>query len=424
MAATDKLNDKAVQKALREAAAAGRPIKVSDGGGLRLDAQPTGRGWWRLRYFASGKEAMISLGIYPEVSLSEARQKRATARQSVAAGINPSETRKADKVAHAAQEEARALASAGLPGPGTFEHVARRWHALRSPDWAESYSEKIIGRLEGKVFPYIGTRPVSEVQPPELLKLLRRCEDAGIVETAHRVRDSCSEVFRFAVAEGLASSDPARDLARALRKHTTKHIPSITDPTRFGELLRAIAGYRGTPAVKACLSLAALVFLRPGSELRGARWQEFDLDAGTWHVPAERMKRGQHGKANGPAHLVPLSPQAVAILREIHPLTGSGPLVFPGVRSREKPISENTLNAALNALGFDSAEHRAHGFRASARTMLAERLNFPVEVIEAQLAHAVPDALGKAYNRTQFLDQRRIMMTAWADYLDRLRRAT
>jgi integrase len=421
MAASGLLTDKAIRAALKAAELASKPRKISDGAGLVLVARPNGAGWWRLRYWRDGKEGMLSLGVYPGVSLKTARERREEARRLIAAGGDPSEQRKAGKEERLQSRAAQALAAAGLPALGTFEEVARRWHALRSPDWAATYSTKIIARLEGKVFPYIGARPIREIQPPELLKILRRCEEAGIVETAHRVRDTCSEVFRFAVSEGIADSDPARDLAGALRKHTTKHIASITDPQRFGELLRAIASYRGTPVVKAGLTLAALVFLRPGQELREARWSEFDLDAGVWLVPASRMKRGKAGKENGPDHIVPLSRQAVEVLEEIRPLTGHQPLVFQGLRNREKPMSENTLNAALDSLGFSSVEHRAHGFRASARTMLAERLGIAPEVIEAQLAHSVPDALGRAYNRTQFLDQRRALMTQWADYLDQLR---
>ena len=421
MAASDILTDKAIRAALKAAELGGKPRKMSDGGGLVLEARPNGAGWWRLRYWRDGKEGMLSLGVYPEVSLKTARERRDDARRLLAAGGDPSQQRKAEKAQRNQIRTAQALADAGLPAVGTFEEVARRWHALRSPDWAATYSDKIIARLEAKVFPYVGARPVSEIQPPELLKILRRCEEAGIVETAHRVRDTCSEVFRFAVSEGIANSDPARDLAGALRKHTTRHISSITDPVRFGELLRAIATYRGTPVVKAGLALAALVFLRPGQELREARWEEFDLDAGLWMVPASRMKRGKAGKSNGPDHAVPLSRQAIEVLEEIRPLTGHQPWVFQGLRNREKPMSENTLNAALDSLGFGSAEHRAHGFRASARTMLAERLGIAPEVIEAQLAHAVPDALGRAYNRTQYLEQRRALMTQWADYLDQLR---
>lgn len=421
MAATDLLHDKTIRAALKEAAASGNPIKLNDGGGLVLDVRANQVGLWRWRWYRDEREGMLSLGRYPEVSLKDARQRRDEFRKQHAAGIDVSAKRKAEKVDSRRQRESQALADAGLPALDTFEHVARRWYEIRSPDWAPTYSNKIIARLEGKVFPYIGRRPVSEIQPPELLAILRRCEAAGIVETAHRVRDTCSEVFRFAVAEGLATSDPARDLARALRRHTTKHIASITDPERFGELLRAIAGYRGTPVVKAALTLAALVFLRPGQELRVAQWDEFDLDAGTWMVRASRMKRRKEGKENGPDHEVPLSRQAIEVLREIQPLTGNGPYVFRGVRHRDKPISENTLNAALDALGFDKTMHRPHGFRASARTMLTERLGIARDVIEAQLAHAVPDALGRAYNRTTFIDQRRELMQTWADYLDRLR---
>ncbi|WP_298231909.1 integrase arm-type DNA-binding domain-containing protein [uncultured Azohydromonas sp.] len=421
MAAGELLTDKAIKAALKTAAETGKAVKVKDSGGLYLEAQPSGAGWWRLRYWLAGKENRLSLGTYPDTGLKDARLKRDEARRLVLAGTDPSAARKAGKEAQRQQAEVQRLAAAGEPLPGSFEEVARRWHALRSHEWAPSYADKIIARLQGKVFPYIGARPVVDIKPPELLALLRRCEAAGIVETAHRVRDTCSEVFRFAVAEGLAESDPARDLAGALRRHTTKHIASITDPARFGELLRAIAGYRGTPVVKAALNLAALVFLRPGEELRCARWEEFDLAAGTWLVPADRMKRRQAGKLYGPDHLVPLSRQAVDILRELQPLTIRSGLVFQGERDRGKPISNNTLNAALDSLGFTSAEHRAHGFRASARTMLHERLRVAPEVIEAQLAHAVPDALGRAYNRTTFEEQRRDLMQTWADYLDRLR---
>lgn len=415
--ATDTLSDTAIRKAKP----GDKPRKLADGGGLFLLLQPNGSRWWRFKYRIDGKEKLLSLGVYPDVGLADARRRRDEARALVAAGTDPSASRQTDKAARTSQAEAQRLAAAGEPLPGTFEHVARRWHNQRTPEWAPSYANKVIGRLEGKVFPHIGARPVADIQPPELLAILRRLESEGIVETAHRVRDTMSEVFRFAVAEGLTTSDPARDLARALRKHTTKHLASITDPARFGELLRAVDTYRGTPIVRSALKLAALVFLRPGAELRQARWEEFDLDAGTWLVPAGRMKRGKDGKANGPDHLVPLSRQAVEVLRDLQKFTGSSALVFRGERHRDKPISENTLNAALDAMGFTNTEHRAHGFRASARTMLHERCKIDPAVIEAQLAHAVPDALGKTYNRTQFVDDRRQMMQTWADYLDRLR---
>ena len=311
MATSNKLSDKAVKAALKVAQQTGLSRKLSDGNGLVLDVRPTGSGWWRWRYWIDGREGMLSMGTYPDVSIAEARGRRDEARKQVATGNDPSEQRKVEKKVKAKKAENARLTLAGLPGIGTFEFVARDWYLKRKGDWADTYSTKIIRRLEAKVFPYIGARPIAEILPPELLDVLRRCERDGIVETAHRVRDTCSEVFMYAIAEGSVTTNPARDLARALSKHTTKHIASVTDPKRFGELLRAIHGYQGTPIVKAALSLAALVFLRPGAELRHARWEEFDLDTATWEVPSERMKREKDGKANGPDHIVPLSSQAV-----------------------------------------------------------------------------------------------------------------
>jgi integrase len=417
MASTNTLTDLAIRKA----APGDKPRKLADGGGMYLEIRPSGARYWRLKYRVNGTEKRLSLGVYPEVTLAQARVKRDAARALVAQGIDPSETRKAEKVRHQRQQIAQALAAAGEPVPDTFEYVAREWYETRRDDWSTSYGEKVLSRLVKDVFPFIGNRPVSEVTPPELLALLRRIEGRGVVETAHRARENCSQVFRFAVATGRATSDPARDLVDALKRPRVKHFAAITDPMRFGELLRAIDRYQGTPVVRAALKLASLVFLRPGEELRSACWDEFDLDAGVWSVPAARMKRRKDGKEYGPVHLVPLSRQAVEVLRDLYPLTGGGPVVFRGYKGKNRPISENTLNAALDAMGFDSDQHRAHGFRASARTMLAERLNVDEKVIEAQLAHSVPDKLGRAYNRTQFTDQRRQMLQTWADYLDTLR---
>ncbi len=396
--------------------------RLTDGGGLYLLLFVKGGSHaWRFDYTHEGKRKTLSLGTYPDTGLSLARRKADEARRLLAEGINPSTVRKEAKTATVQALEDERRADAGLPALGSFEEVARSWFEVQRSDWAATYANKVIRRLELYVFPYIGRRPVGEITPPELLAVLRRLESRGVVETAHRVRDTCSQVFRFAVAEGRVTSDPARDLAGALKTHQTKHIPAITDPARFGELLRSIDGCRGIPATREGLKLAALLFLRPGAELRAAEWSEFDLDAALWTVPATRMKRRKHAKENGPPHLVPLPRQAVEILRELRRLTGHQQFVFQGVRDRSKTISENTLNAALSALGFGPAEMRMHGFRAAARTMLAERLNFDDKVIEAQLAHAVPDALGRAYNRTQFVEQRREMLQTWADYLDKLR---
>lgn len=396
--------------------------RLTDGGGLYLLLFVKGGSHaWRFDYTHEGKRKTLSLGTYPDTGLSLARRKADEARRLLAEGINPSTARKEARTAIVQALEGERRADAGLPALGSFEEVARSWFDVQRGDWAATYANKVIRRLELYAFPYIGRRPVGEITPPELLAVLRRLEARGVVETAHRVRDTCSQVFRFAVAEGRVTSDPARDLAGALRTHQTKHIPAITEPARFGELLRAIDGCRGIPATREGLKLAALLFLRPGAELRAAEWSEFDLDAALWSVPASRMKRRKHAKENGPPHLVPLPRQAVEILRELRRLTGHQRFVFQGVRDRSKTISENTLNAALSALGFGPDEMRMHGFRAAARTMLAERLNFDDKVIEAQLAHAVPDALGRAYNRTQFFEQRRAMLQTWADYLDKLR---
>lgn len=417
MSALNNLTDTAIRKA----APGEKPRKMADGGGLYLELQPSGAKYWRLKYRFGGKEKRLSLGTYPAVTLAEARRRRDDAKALLASGTDPSAARQAAKADKVQAEQVATLLASGEPLPGTFEAVARDWLAVQRDGWAPSYHVKVEARLANHVFPYIGNLQAADVAPPDLLAVLRRVEARGTVESAGRVRETCSQVFRFAVAEGRITSNPARDLAGALKTHVTKHIPAITEPLRFGELLRCIDAYRGTPAVRAALQLAALVFLRPGSELREAKWVEFDLDAAVWLVPAERLKRRKAGKLHGPPHLVPLSRQAVAILQDLFPLTGRGEHVFPGVRHRNEPMSLNTLNAALDAMGFNGDEHRAHGFRASARTMLHERLNYPPEVIEAQLAHSVPDALGRAYNRTQHADRRRDMLQAWADYCDRLR---
>ncbi|MFT3818336.1 MAG: integrase arm-type DNA-binding domain-containing protein [Rubrivivax sp.] len=421
MAGSELLSDRAIRAALKAAAESGKARKISDGGGLLLEARPTGAGWWRWRFWRDGTEGMLSLGTYPEVSLAQARQKRDTARKDAAAGVDPSQARKTAKAERKAAAAAAALEAAGLPAADSFEAVAREWHAARRDDWSASYAEKVLARLVTDVFPYIGRRQVASITPAELLDVLRRIEARGVIETAHRAHESCSQVFRYAVGKGLVASDPARDLKGLLRKPQVRHFPAITKPERLAELLHACDGYAGTPVVRAALRLAPMLLLRPG-ELRQAQWAEFDLDGATWTIPAERMKREKAGKASGPPHLVPLPPQAVQVLRDLQPLTGAGPWVFRGERHHDRPMSENTVNAALRAMGFPADEVTGHGFRATARTILAERLNVPETVIEAQLAHSVRDSLGRAYNRTQFLDQRRTMMVTWADYLDRLRK--
>lgn len=396
--------------------------RLSDGEGLYLLLFVNGGAHgWRLDYTIHGKRKTLSLGTYPDTGLKLAREKAEHGRQLVAAGADPSDRRKAIKAQHAQTREASEREASGLPTLGSFEEVAREWFDTRRGDWAASYGDKIIRRLEVDVFPWLGREQAGSITPPQLLEVLRRIEGRGVIETAHRALENCGQVFRYAVATGRAVSNPARDLKDALRKPVVKHFPAITDPLRLGELLRACDGYQGSHVVRAALRLVPLLLLRPG-ELRHAQWVEFDLDAALWIVPAERMKREKTGKLTGKPHIVPLPLQALETLRELHVVTGGGDYVFRGERHHHRPMSENTVNAALRAMGFGADEVVGHGFRATARTMMAERLGMPEAVIDAQLAHAVPDSLGRAYNRTQFETQRREMMQTWADYLDKLRK--
>lgn len=421
MAAIETLSDKAIQATLKAAKLEGKAKTVSDGGGLTLQAQPTGAGWWRLRYWLDSRENRISLGTYPEVTLADARQRRRDALKLIATGTDPSDARKAAKAERARVREARAMADAGLPGPGTFEHVAREWlstvHAVKV---SADHAERTRIRLEQDAFPWLGRRPIGEIEAPELLQCLRRVEARGAIETAHRVKDACGQVFRYGIAIGACTRNPAPDLRDALRPVQSRNHAAIVDPLQAGRLLRDVIAYQGHPVTRAALQLSALLLLRPG-ELRHMEWAWLDLDGAILTVPAEVMKRTKAEKASGPPHVVPLAPQAVAILRELHPVTGHGRFVFPSLLTGERCMSENTVRGALRRMGYGNDDMTAHGFRAMARTMIAERLGVAPEVIEAQLAHAVGDALGRAYNRTQFLEQRHDMMSKWADYLDRLR---
>ena len=406
--------------AIRKAMPGPKTRKLSDGKGLYLELSPAGGRWWRLKYRIAGVEKRISLGTYPETSLKAAREKMEEARALVAQGIDPSQARKAAKQEAAHQDEQAQREAQGLPLHGSFESVAREWFDTRKEEWAPTYAKKIFRRLEVDVFPWLGRLPVPNITPPMVLDMLRKAESRGAIETAHRVLETCGQVFRFAVATGRIESNPARDLKDALRKPMVQHFAAITDPQRFGELLRAIDSYRGTPVVCAALRLMPLMLLRPG-ELRQAQWDELDLPAATWTVPAARMKREKVGKIYGKPHIVPLPRQAVAIFEALKPLTEHSPYVFRGERSAQRPMSDAAINAALRTLGFSADEVTGHGFRASARTMIVERLGIAESVVEAQLAHSVRDNLGRAYNRTEFMQERVRMMQQWADYLDTLR---
>ena len=406
--------------AIRKAMPGPKTRKLSDGKGLYLELSPAGGRWWRLKYRIAGVEKRISLGTYPETSLKAAREKMEEARALVTQGIDPSQARKAAKQEAAHQDEQAQREAQGLPLHGSFESVAREWFDTRKDEWATTYAKKIFRRLEADVFPWLGRLPVPNITPPMVLDMLRKAENRGAIETAHRVLETCGQVFRFAVATGRIESNPARDLKDALRKPMVQHFAAITDPQRFGELLRAIDSYRGTPVVCAALRLMPLMLLRPG-ELRQAQWDELDLPAATWTVPAARMKREKVGKIYGKPHIVPLPRQAVAIFEALKPQTEHSPYVFRGERSAQRPMSDAAINAALRTLGFSADEVTGHGFRASARTMIVERLGIAEPVVEAQLAHSVRDNLGRAYNRTEFMQERVRMMQQWADYLDTLR---
>jgi len=378
-----------------------KEVKLFDGGGLFLLVAPTGGKLWRFKYRFAGKEKKLTFGTYPEISLADARQRREEARKLLAKGVDPGEIKKAQKAALVAVAE------------NSFEVVAREWHSKFSSAWSASHAETTLGRLKLDVFPVLGARPITEIKAPELLAMLRRIESRGALETAHRVRTICGQVFRYAVATGRAERDLAADLKGALPPYKKGHLAAIVDPKDVAPLLRAIDGYKGSFVVKSALQLASLVFVRPG-ELRQAEWAEIDLDTAEWNIPAERMKMKQ-------PHLVPLSVRAVEILRELKALTGNSRYVFPSGRSFARPMSNNAINAALRRMGFDKDEMTGHGFRAMARTILDEVLQIRPDYIEHQLAHAVKDPNGRAYNRTAHLAERRKMMQLWADYLEGLK---
>lgn len=381
---------------VKTAKATDKPQKLSDGGGLYLLVQPTGAKYWRLDYRFAGKRKTLAIGVYPDVSLLVARERREDARKMLANGADPGAVKKAQKAAVVALSE------------NSFEQVAREWHTKNLHNWKQSNADKLINLLQNDIFPWLGKRPIGEISAPELLQTIRRIESRGVLETAHRARSLCGQIFRYAVATGRAQRDPASDLRGALPAVKHKHHSSITDPKAIGHLLRDIDGYSGTFIVKCALRLSPLVFLRPG-ELRQAEWTEIDLDKAEWRIPAGRMKMNA-------VHIVPLATQAVEILREIHPLTGAGKYVFPTTYSATRPMSENTLRVALRRLGYTNDIMTPHGFRSMASTLLNEQ-GFNRDAIERQLAHAERNGVRAAYNYAEYLPDRRRMMQHWADYL-------
>ena len=389
--------NKLSQKHIDHARPAEKPFNLADGGGLVLQVQPSGGLWWRLRYRFAGKQMMLGLGTYPDTSLKMAREKRDAARRLLAADppIDPSQARKAERQA--------------ATSPETLKAIATEFLEMQTAGAAAT----TLRRLELHVFPYLGTKPIARITAAELLAVLRRVEHKGSYETAHRIRSACSRIWRYAIGSGRAEQDIAAALAGQLAPVNAKNFATITEPKRIGELLRAIDGYSGLHSVCAALKLAPLVFVRPG-ELRAATWDEFDLEEAEWRIPAHRTKLRVE-------HVVPLADQAVAILDDLFPLTGSeSGYVFPSVRSRSTCMSDNSLNAALRRLGYSNEQMTAHGFRAMASTRLNE-LGFPPDIIEKQLAHAERNKVRAAYNHASYLPQRREMMQFWADYLDSLR---
>lgn len=384
---------------IRNAKPREKTFKLYDERGLYLEVSPKGGKWWRLKYRFSGREKRLSLGVYPDITLKTARDRRDEARKLIADGIDPSQNRKALKAAK--------IEIAG----NSFEVVAREWFAKRSPSWSIDHADRVLRRLERDIIPWIGSKPITEIEPPELLSVIRRIENRGALETAHRALGNCGQIFRYAISTGRTKNDPSRDLRGALPPSRGEHFPSVTEPKLVAEILRAMNGYEGTLTVRCALRLAPLVFVRPG-ELRKAEWADMDLEVAEWRFMVTKT---------GTQHIVPLSRQAVEILRELLPLTGNGRYVFPGARTNARPMSDNAILAAMRRMGISKEEMSGHGFRAMARTILDEVLGFRPDFIEHQLAHAVRDPNGRAYNRTAHLPERRKMMQDWADYLDKLK---
>jgi len=383
--------------AIRNANSSKKTRKLYDERGLYLEISPNGGKWWRFKYRYIGKEKRLSLGVYPDVTLKMARERREESRKLLADGIDPSENRKAQKLANG--------------GENSFEVIAREWFAKYSTNWTTDHGGRIFRRLERDVFPWIGDKQIAKVTAPELLSLIQRIEKRGAIETAHRALGNCGQVFRYAIATGRAERDLSSDLRGALPPAKGEHFAAITEPKQVAEILRAIDGYEGSLIVRCALRLAPLVFVRPG-ELRKAQWENINFDKAEWRYMVTKTNT---------QHIVPLAQQAIEIFKELQPLTGNGRYVFPGARSKQRPMSDNAILAAMRRMGIGKEEMSGHGFRAMARTILDEVLGVRPDFIEHQLAHAVRDPNGRAYNRTAHLPERKKMMQQWADYLDKLK---
>ena len=387
--------------AIRQARPRTKPFKLFDERGLYIEVRPGGGKWWRLKFRYGGKEKLLSLGTYPDVGLKLARERRDEARVLLATGVDPSANRKAVKAGRMDRNAS------------SFEVVSREWLAKFAKDFAPAHRVRVERLFERDLWPSLGEEAIAGIGSPDLLTVLRRIEKRGALDTAHRARQTCGQVFRYAIATGRAERDPSLDLKGALPPVRGKHFAAVTDPSKLGPLLRALDSYQGSLPVVCALRLAPLVMLRPG-ELRHGTWHEIDLEQALWTIPAARMKMRLE-------HIVPLSRQAVAVFRELRPLTGHGRLIFPSARGGSRPMSDMAALAAMRSLGIGKDVTTIHGWRATARTILDEVLGFRLDYIEHQLAHAVRDPNGRAYNRTTHLPERRKMLQEWADYLDRAR---
>lgn len=386
---------------IRNAIPQEKQYKLSAGLGLYLVVSPKGGKWWRVRYRFNGKQKELSVGTYPKVSLKEAKKRRDNIRNQVEEGLDPAVERKVQK-----------LHKQNL-SDNSFESIAREWYEKHSTNWSESNKSRISNRLEKDVYPFIGEKHIQDITAPELLVVLRRVEGRKAIETTHRIRRYCGQIFRYAIATGRAERDPAADLVGAIPPATKKHYATMTDPKRVAELIRDIQEYWGTFVVKSALKFSPLVFQRPG-EIRHAEWVDIDLDNAEWRIPDEKMK--QKGRN---VHIVPLSKQAIQVLKDLHQVTGKGRYVFPANHTSQRPMSENTINQAIRRLGYSKDDMTAHGFRAMASTILNEQ-GWNKDAIERQLAHVEGNQVRRAYNHAEHLDERRAMMQAWADYLDGL----
>ena len=382
--------------------------KHTDGGAMYLLVNAGGK-YWRLNYRFGDKRKTLAIGVYPAVSLAKARQRRDKARELLADGTDPSAIKRAEKT------------SATLASANTFELVALEFLATKADAWSPGYADKWLRGMKKDLFPYVGKLPIATITPPMLLDALRKCEKRGAIESAHTLRQTAGQVFRYGIQTGRCERSPTSDLQGALKPVTTKHMAAILEPVKVGELMRTIEAYKGQPTTRVALALSALLFQRPGN-IRQMEWAWVDVEQAMLTIPSQDMKRRKHQKINGRPHLVPLASQALVHLQELRPITGHGRYVFPSLLTGERPMSDNTVNVALRRMGYTKDEMSAHGFRATARTLMIERMpGISADVIEAQLAHEKSGPLGSAYDRAEFMEQRRAMMQTWADYLDKLR---